>query len=107
MDFNNITKPTLTMKQLKIRLNFLGDNYDFLQKLEKARDNSSLDNFERNMFSLMFESFRMMYNIQSAYFRVCEYTDGKYTLNVRKDLHSQVTIKFIVNTEYKGVRESF
>lgn len=93
------------MKHLKIRLNYLGDIYDFLQKLEKSRDTSTLDNLERNMFSLMFESFRMMYNIQSAYFRVCEYTDGKYTLNVRKDLHGQVTINFIVNTDYKGIRE--
>ena len=93
------------MKHLKLRLMFIGDNFDFLQKLEKARDTSSLDSFERNMFSLMFVSFRMMYNIQSAYFRVCEYTDGKYTLNVRKDLHGQVTINFIVNTDYKGIRE--
>ena len=68
---------------------------------------STLDPTERNVFRSMFQGFRIMLNIQNAYFKVCEYTDGKYTLNVRKDLHDYITINFTINPYYNGIRNGY
>lgn len=93
-------------KYLKIR---------FIYTDEETADNiinrylieSTLDKIECSVFRTMFLGFRIMLNIQNAYFRVCEYTDGKYTLNVRKDLHDYVTINFTINPYYNGVRDGY
>lgn len=93
-------------KYLKVRLNYI-DSISFLDKLSLILDTSTLDKVERSMFKSMFDAFRIMYNIQCDYFRVCEYTDGKYTLNVRKDLHDSITILFNINHKYNGMRENY
>lgn len=89
-------------KFFKAVLNYLGDELEFENKLTISVEGSSLTNIEINMFRVMFCSFGFMQKIQCAYFKCATYTDGKYTLNVRKDLHNRITIMFDVNPHYSG-----
>ena len=89
-------------KFFKSALNYLGDDFEFYTKLINSLGKSSLTFDERNMFLIMFDGFGMMCKIQCAYFKCATYTDGKYTLNVRKDLHNHITILFDVNPHYSG-----
>lgn len=90
-------------KSVKIRFIYTDDE-KATAIISKSLQQSSLDNIERSVFNSMFQGFRIMYNIKNAYFRVCEYTDGKYILNVRKDLHDYITINFKVHPFYSGIR---
>lgn len=90
-------------KYLKIRFIY-SDEENADNIINRYLVESSLDKTECSVFRTMFLGFRIMLNIQNAYFRVCEYTDGKYTLNVRKDLHNYITINFTVNPYYNGIR---
>ena len=89
-------------KFFKAALNYLGDDKEFLEKLSNSLGCSSLTIEETNMFLMMFEGFRMMYNVKCAFFKGAVYTDGKYTLNVRRDLHNRITILFDINPHYDG-----
>ena len=89
-------------KFFKARLNYLGDDKEFLDKLSNSLGTSSLTVEESNMFLMMFEGFRMMYNVKCSFFKVAVYSDGKYTLNVRKDMCNHITILFDVNPHYCG-----
>ena len=89
-------------KFFKAALNYLGDDKEFLDKLSNSLGKSSLTVEDSNMFLMMFEGFRMMYNVKCTFFKGAVYTDGKYTLNVRKDLHNHITILFDVNPSYNG-----
>lgn len=89
-------------KFFKAAINYLGDDKEFLDKLYRSLGSSSLSVEESNMFLMMFEGFRMMYNVKCSFFRGAVYTDGKYTLNVRKELHNHICILFDVNPHYNG-----
>lgn len=89
-------------KFFKAALNYLGDDKEFLDKLTNSLGSSSLTIEETNMFLMMFEGFRMMYNVKCIFFKGAVYTDGKYTLNVRRDLNNRITILFDVNPSYDG-----
>lgn len=89
-------------KFFKAVLNFLGDELEFVSKLNNSLSRSSLSIEEANMFLMMFQGFRMMYNIKCSYFKNAVYSDGKYTLNVCKGLHGSITILFDVNPNYCG-----
>lgn len=93
-------------KYVKVRLAYC-DEQVYLSNLDTAINNSSLDRLEKRIFSLMFNTFGLLQKIQNDYFRVCEYTDGKYTLNVRKDLNDIVTVLFSVRPDYHGMRDKF
>lgn len=95
-------KSKLGCKFFKASLAYLGDEKEFLDKLSNALGSSSLTIEESNMFLMMFDGFRMMYNVKCTFFKGSVYTDGKYTLNVRKDLHNHITILFDVNPHYAG-----
>lgn len=90
-------------KSLKIRFIYINEE-KATSIISKSLQQSSLDNIEKSIFNSMFLGFGIKQKMQSAYFRVCEYTDGKYTLNVRKDLHDYITIIFKINPFYNGIR---
>ena len=98
-------KSRLNCKFVKIRLNYHKDDSDFLSKLDRVISSSTLTVAETNVFYMMFNGFGMMHNIKCDYFSLAKYTDGKYTLNVRKDLDERITILFDVNPNYSGLRQ--
>lgn len=89
-------------KFFKFRLTYIGDDSDYLGKLNESLRMSTLNQLERTMFSTMFSVFHILNNIKCPYFKRCLYTDGKYSLNVRKDLNDVITILFDVDPNYTG-----